>query len=343
MRRFFSFLLRPLSWIYGFIISVRNYCYDSGLLTAKNAGVYVISVGNISTGGTGKTPVSEFLLKSALAAQKQPAYLSRGYGRKTKGFCVVTPDKGDANTFGDEALQVARKYSAIPVAVCENRIEGALKLQQLFSFDTLILDDAFQHRKIYRDENWVIMDANDLPTHNCLLPAGNLRESLSGLYRADVVVVNKVTDVTTLPTIRQQLRPYLSASCKVYFCRPKLGSAIAFHTHRPSLPLKNLHAIVFCGIGNPHYFCQQLTQEGVVIEKTFFFPDHHSFTNENIKQILSVYETLLDRPNLCIVTTEKDYSRFIFQGETLTLKKFPLYYLPMTLEWLENPPVVFTK
>lgn len=312
--------------IFQAVIWLRRYLYESSILKTHNAGAYTVSVGNISTGGTGKTPVAMYLMEKYLKEGKKVAYLSRGYGRKTKGFLQVIPSKGNAFDFGEEALLVANHFPNCLVAVCENRVLGAKKMKEVIDFEVLILDDAFQHFSIYRDEDIVVIDAQKLPFEDKMLPSGRLREPISALQRADKVIVNKWVDKKEIPLLKQKFAPYLGGHTKMAFCCPKLGNATHFFS-KETKPLASLSAVAFAGIGNPDFFLQQLKDKGVKILDFFPFPDHHFYTAADIAQM----------PKDCsLLTTEKDYCRMINTPIFDLLKDKAIYFVPMELQWEEE-------
>ena len=183
-------LLQPLAWIYGEVMKARNERFDTGRTKIESFGVPVISVGNISVGGTGKTPMSAYILRLLQEQGVRPALLSRGYGRKTKGYCAATLQSTAAD-IGDEPLEIYRMFNTkVPVRVCEKRCEGARRLlQENEGIGAIVLDDAYQHRYIHRDLNILLTDYNRLYTRDKVLPAGRLREIAQGAERANIIVV----------------------------------------------------------------------------------------------------------------------------------------------------------
>lgn len=314
--------------IFQAIVWCRRYLYETGILKTHNAEAYTISIGNISTGGTGKTPVAMYFMEKHLQAGKKVAYLSRGYGRKSKGFVQVIPQKSNAFEVGEEALMVANRFPNCLVAVCENRVEGARKMKKIADFEVLILDDAFQHFPIYRDEDIVIIDAQKLPFEDKMLPAGRLREPVSALQRADILIINKLQDKKQIPFLKQKFAPYLGGHTKLFFSCPKLGNATSFFSQETkSLPL--LSAAVFAGIGNPDFFLTQLKMAGVNILDFFPFPDHHFYTLEDMSKMPE---------NVALITTEKDFYRIVNTPIFDLLKNREIYYVPMELTWWEDLP-----
>jgi len=328
MVKFLRILLLPASILYGIVMNIRNLLYETGKFPSKNAEVFVISVGNLSTGGTGKTPISEFLIDFLAKKGKKVSYLSRGYGRKTKGFLQVKTENAKVEDFGDESLQVANKFPAVPVVVCENRVEGAKKLKENFGAEVIILDDGFQHRSIYRDLEIVVIDAQHLPTRDYVLPTGNLRETIAGLYRADILIINKLLNKKEIPNIQNELKPYVSVQTTWAFCCPKLGEAKAFFSGE-KIEWKGTKALAFAGIGNPNFFYQQIRNEKTELIQTFDFPDHHHYTEKEILELVNTAKS----QNLLLLTTEKDFIRLKYATTQTLWEGVKVAYIEMALEW----------
>ncbi|MFN0200341.1 MAG: tetraacyldisaccharide 4'-kinase [Bacteroidia bacterium] len=321
--------LRFLSFFYGIGVKLRNEAYETGFFRAYHAGIYTLSIGNLSAGGTGKTPVVAYLIAHFLQKGKKVAYLSRGYGRKTKGFLQVNASKSSPSEVGDEALQISKRYPNILVAVCEDRVKGAEELQKIQAIDVLLLDDAFQHRRIYRDKEIVVIDAQHLPTDDYLLPAGRLREPVESLYRADIVVINKCFDKRQLPAIQKALQPHLSVQAEFVCCYPVLSTAISFTTGE-KIALSQQKVIAFCGIGNAEAFYQSLEAANVTLVEKHTFKDHHFYTEEEIFQLIEKAK------NLPIFTTEKDFARLQDKYYHYLLQQANFYYVPMELTFWEG-------
>ncbi len=345
--KFWSIPLLPFAWLYGAVLAVRNVAYDRGWMGSEWAdpvlqdkGLPVISIGNITAGGTGKTPMAEFLLAKLVAMGYRPAYLSRGYGRQTKGFRMVRPAEGGAAQFGDEAFQVANRFPSLPVAVCEDRITGARTLLATERPDVLVLDDAFQHRRIRRNLDWVMVDATRMPTDDAPIPAGRLREFLGGLRRADTLILTKYKDVTTLDRHAATLRRRFPAQALAALELRPQGLHPFFASADLTLPdldnLQGQQAVVFSGIGNNAHFAQTLSTLGITALQTFTFPDHYAYREADIEKILADYESLKEikgklRPVL-ILTTEKDYFRLKGMPWMQRFEQLPWSYLAVGME-----------
>lgn len=328
----------PLSLGYGLVADTRNLLYNRNLKPVYRAPIPVISVGNISVGGTGKTPFAEFLLAYFQERNLKPAYLSRGYGRKSKGMLMVPPDARQSYLYGDEALQVARKFPNLPVVVSEDRMKGIQQLMVTHHPDFIILDDAFQHRKVYRDLDLILLDANRLPHKDLLLPAGNLRERIRNLKRATAIIANKIPDPALVNDAnwRNKLPEDTSA-----FCRPAFKELKPFFQSRPPLPIPTPQPVIaFSGLGNNAFFFQQLEENGFKLASTLAFPDHHFFSRKDLNKIseavqqVSSNSTNLDAP--LVVTTEKDFCRLLGNPWLDQYDHLALYYVTIELEWLEG-------
>lgn len=335
--------LLPLSWMYGAIMSLRNHAYDQGWKRSHACGIPVISVGNITVGGTGKTPMAEFLLARLLEMGYRPAYLSRGYGRATKGFLMVSPTAGSAERYGDEAFQVASRFPSVPVAVCESRVEGAKQLLAVHNPDVLVLDDAFQHRRIQRNLDMVMVDVGRMPMQDHVFPAGRLREPLRGLRRAQVLVTTKFSTVEEANRAAQALRARFPEALLCSMALEARGIHPFFPVHTPPVDRATLGgraAIAFSGLGNNAHFKATLERLGVDVRVFHPFPDHHAYTLEDIEKILHSIEGQTEikgnfAPAL-ILTTEKDFFRLKAMPWMKRHAHLPMYYLEVGMKPLDG-------
>ncbi len=324
MLRTLRLLLLPFSWLYGLVLTIRRKLYTWGYFKAYRAPVPVISVGNISTGGTGKTPVAAYILSHLSQYNISAAYLSRGYGRKTKGYLRVNPSTGNSLQYGDEALQIAHQFPELPVAVCEKRAIGIQQLLSETDVQVIVLDDAFQHLAVARDLNLVVMDAQRLPDQDFILPAGNLREVLSTLKKADFFIINKLSHKALLPEIEKRLGKW---GKEMAFCRPAFHDIRTFQEEVYRIQNgQSIHA--FAGIGNPHYFFDQLRTQGFQLKGVTAFSDHHDYQAREFASILADLE-----PETILLTTEKDYHRLKDADWLSQYDHFTWTYLPMYLKW----------
>lgn len=324
----FRKLLWPFGLLYGSVVAVRTWIYRVGWKKVHDAPVPAVSVGNISTGGTGKTPMAEYLLRHCLAQGWRPAYLSRGYGRNTRGFLRVNPAQGDGRSFGDEAFQVASKFPEVWVAVCENRVEGARRIMAESSgqIDVLILDDAFQHLRIARDLDLLMIDANRLPWRDLMLPAGNLREFRGGMRRAQVLVFTKFADPASLQAWKQKLEPkWDTAAFELQQLSPR-----PFFDH--VFPQEPSQIMAFAGLGNNEFFFRQLKNSFPQLEQCFPFPDHHRIGTAELRKITRAAKEQTENSSnlgrIAVLTSEKDYFRLKGEAFLEEFADLPLFYVP---------------
>ncbi|MEM0518536.1 tetraacyldisaccharide 4'-kinase [Aequorivita flava] len=317
-------LLFPFSLLYGAITALRNWLYDSGWLKSKAYNLPVICVGNLTTGGTGKSPMIE-LLVSYLKKEKNVAVLSRGYKRNTSGYFEVQLNS-TVEEVGDEPLQFKKKFPEITVAVCEDRQTGIEKLQKTAS--VILLDDAFQHRKVAASLNILLTPFHNLYVNDCMLPTGNLREPKFGAKRADIIVVTKCPDYMsddTIATTKRKLNPKPNQA--VYFSKIGYASIIKNTTQqKPLTYLKNRPFLLVTGIANPKPLVAFLKEEGLVFKESRF-ADHHNFTEAEINNL---------KNEAIILTTEKDFMRL---GSIANSTE--IYYLPITTVLLNNSEAHF--
>jgi len=312
-------ILWPFSVPYDGVTRLRNYFFNTKIFDSQEYDFPVIGIGNLSVGGTGKSPMTEYVL-NLLKDTHKLATLSRGYGRVTKGYYDVTPDSL-ASEVGDEPLQFARKFKAVQVAVCESRVEGVLNLRsKSIKPEVIVLDDVFQHRKVKPGLLIMLTAYNDLFYKDLILPAGNLRESRAGADRADIIVVTKCPEELSLDQ-QQQIKHRI----KAYSEAPVFFAAIAYDSLRRESGVVSFNTLlekevaVVTGIAKPKPFLDYLNQKEVKYTH-IEFGDHHNFTDAELAD--------LDQQNI-IITTEKDYVRL--RGK---LKKAALYYIPISFKLL---------
>ena len=316
------FLLLPFAILYGLGVRLRHFLYDRGWLSSKRYPFPILCVGNLAVGGTGKTPMVEYLVR--LLGQEQVAILSRGYRRKTRGF-VLADDSATAMTLGDEPYQYHRKFPRATVAVCESRQEGIERLLENPHFKYIILDDAFQHRKVQAETNLLLTSYYKLYTQDFLLPVGSLRDIRSRARKAQIIIVTKCPELTQAEQekIIQQLKPLPSQ--KVYFTSIAYSDRV--YSHEDSQALKDFIATPFTlvtGIANPTPLVDFLEKQGASFEH-LAYSDHHHFSNRELEFL---------RQKERILTTEKDYVRL--EGALSTL-----YYLPIETQFLNNQRLIF--
>lgn len=323
-------LLYPFSVVYGWGTSIRNNLYDSGKYHSVEFTLPVISVGNLSTGGTGKTPMIEYLIQ-LLGDSFQLATLSRGYKRKTTGF-VMADEKSTAATIGDEPMQIHSKFPKVNVVVCEDRL---LAIPEMLRTDpgieVILLDDAYQHRRVKPGLSILLTDYNNLYTRDILLPAGNLRESAKGSSRADIIVVTKCnTEMTESEKshIIKELNPLPHQ--KVFFTKTNYGVPYHFSTGE-KLPQNEQHNVfLFSGIANPQPLEKEIASSHNLVG-TLTFGDHHAFSKNDIDKIKARFDSL-NFANKILITTEKDAVRL--RPFSDAIQSWPLYILPVDHSFL---------
>lgn len=329
-------MLRPLSWLYGMAVSVRNWCFDHKILPVEQFDVPVVSVGNITVGGTGKTPHVEYIA-SMMSGYRKVAVLSRGYKRKTKGFVLANPNS-TPESIGDEPMQIYRKLGArIKVAVCENRRNGIRELMRQFpDLGLIILDDAFQHRYVKPKVNVLLMDYSRPIYDDHLLPLGRLRESAYSTLRADMVIVTKCPSNLSplsyrLISKRLELMPYQ----KLYF------SGIVYDDLTPVFPKEHPYSVdlsslssrdtvlLLTGIANPRSFVRHFHQYPFKVVVSHF-PDHHDFSRADIEHIKDKFLSLKGERKI-IITTEKDAVRLAYNPYFPAALKPSTFHVPISV------------
>ena len=320
--------LLPISWLYALGVVLWNLLFDWKILRVGRVNVPVISVGNITTGGTGKTPVVESIARLMEDEKLRCAIVSRGYRRATRGLVEVSDGakvKASSQDAGDEAYQLATRLPGTIVVVDEDRLRGAQHAVRLGA-SVIVLDDGFQHRRLHRDLDIVCMDVSYPAFRMPMLPAGYRRDTLSSLVRADVVLVTIVSTTDNLDKLRSTLSRYSKA--KVFTSQYKVLSFRRAKT-RFSVDLagvKGKQAVAFCGIGQPDSFRKSLEGLGLRINALMAFSDHHSYTDEDLRSVLSEQERSKAE---YIVTTEKDLARL---ASNRFIVDHPVFYIEMEMK-----------
>jgi len=322
-----SRLFLPLVPLYGLATILRNWFFDIGILQSVDVGVPVTSVGNITTGGTGKTPIVKSIASILAENKNRVAIISRGYGRSSQGTVIVSDGKNilaDADSGGDEPLLLAEQMRNVIVIADEDRVRGAKKAIEEFGATVIVLDDGFQHRYIKRTKDIVLIDSNQSPFDTPLLPAGYRRELLSSFKRADAVMVTKSDGVAGAKTALNHKQLTLIENKFSSSFQPS-GIRHVFGGVKQSLEmLKGHNAIVLSGIARPESFQKSLEQCDVSVKKYFNFPDHHVFTHDDV---LKVVKSFTEHKADFIITTEKDAVRLKkFEAE---LQRIPIFALTM--------------
>jgi tetraacyldisaccharide 4'-kinase len=321
--KFLRKLLFPFAVLYDFITSIRNFFFDKGMMKSNSFDIPVIAVGNLSVGGTGKSPQIEYLIR-LLSENYKIATLSRGYKRKSEGF-LLADENANAKSIGDEPFQYYQKFSQIQVAVDANRTNGIQRLlAQKNPPEIILLDDAFQHRQVKAGLYIVLTAYNDLYCDDFILPVGNLRESLNGAHRAKIVIVTKCPESLSLDEknkIKAKLK--LNADQHLFFTSISYDNEVFSESGKiPVNEIQKMDKVLLAGIAKPEPFFNFIKKEG---DELLAFQDHHHFSENEIAEIK------VKAKNKLIITTEKDFVRI--------KEQFPveqLYYLPIQSTFLEN-------
>lgn len=322
----YAFLLAPFALIFRIITGIRNFLYDLNILKSFKSPIPTLVVGNLSVGGTGKTPMVEFLIRN-LRSDFELGALSRGYGRKTKGFFQAT-EKSTAQEIGDEPLQIFRKFKEkVPVFVGEDRVAALDKISRISAKPELvILDDAFQHRKLKGDFYCLLTPFESPFSGDFLLPMGRLRESRWGANRADLVVVTKCPELLSLAQkkkLESSLSPYLQGEIPVLFSKIGYGDPYPIdHTKTFSGSV-----ILLSGLADDRPFITYCKSHFRVLE-AMSFPDHYSYRKADLEKIAGLSEKHRDQKPV-LLTTEKDAVKLKSLANQGFLGEIPIFVLPI--------------
>jgi tetraacyldisaccharide 4'-kinase len=339
MLKSFRYLLFPLSLVYGGIVWLRNWLFDKNIFKSAAFNFPIICVGNIATGGTGKTPMTEYLIR-LLQNKFTTATLSRGYKRKTKGFAIADAET-TALEIGDEPMQFHNKFPGVTVAVGEERLVAIPQLlQDKPDTRVIILDDAFQHRTVAAGLNIVLTAYNNLYTRDLMLPAGDLRDVKASIKRADIIIVTKCRQGLTekeKTAIIKELKPLPRQA--VFFT--EITYTTPYHLfNNPNATIgPDTNILLVCGIANPRPLKDYLAAKMNTYDM-LRYPDHHIFDMDDLTDIKKQFEKIKSS-NKIILTTEKDAVRLVkFEQE---LKDYPVYVLPIEHNFLFDEAPLFDK
>ena len=316
-------ILFPLALLYKGITSFRNFLYDKGIFKSYSFEVPVIGVGNLSVGGTGKTPQIEYLIR-LLSGKYNIATLSRGYKRQSKGF-ILADANVNATIIGDEPFQFYSKFPNIQVAVDADRKNGIEQLlSQTSKPEVILLDDAFQHRKVKAGFYVLLTSYNDLYSDDFQLPTGNLRESRSGAKRANIIIVTKCpSDLSNGSRTEITKKLTIESNQQLFFTTIAYDNFVYSENEKRSVSeIQNVDKLLLAGIAKPQSFFAHLQNNN---EECLTFPDHHHFTEKDILEIKNKAN------NKIIITTEKDYVRL--KG---SISKESLFYLPIQSKFISE-------
>ncbi len=331
--------LLPLSWLYGVGSDFRNMLFNTGILSSKSYSIPIISVGNITAGGTGKTPHIEYLIR-LLSERYRVAVLSRGYKRRSRGYVLAQPDT-PMEMIGDEPWQIKEKFPQAYVAVDTNRRHGIERLmtdQKTRDVQVILLDDAYQHRYVTPGINILLIDYHRMITEDRLLPAGRLRERVSNKIRANMVIVTKCPrNLTPIGYRVVQQSLHLKPFQSLFFSTFKYGNLKKLFT-KGEMPLEqirkdSMHVLLVTGIGNPQQMEQDMRKFAQYVTP-LSYSDHHYFTPQNVEEINNA-ALKMPKP-MIVVTTEKDAPRLKNMQGFNEVVRDNLYVFPIEIEILKE-------
>lgn len=336
-----SIFLYPLSLLYGLITSIRNFLYNTGIFKSYEFDVPVICVGNITVGGTGKTPHTEYLI-DLLRSNFNIALLSRGYKRKTAGF-LYADSSSQVSDIGDEPVQILRKFPEIIIAVDSNRVRGVRKiLKDNPATGVIILDDGFQHRKIKPGFSILLSDFNRLMIKDALLPYGNLRESVSNMSRADIILITKSPE--DISPIQRRIivkeidkSPYQNLYFTSFTYQEPVrlfGEGTRTENLFTDIGSDEKGFVLVTGIANPYPLYEYLKAKSVEIVH-LSFGDHHRFTENDLIRISDAWNNLKSSHKY-VITTEKDAARLREFTNIAEQIRSSFYYIPVGIKFLND-------
>jgi tetraacyldisaccharide 4'-kinase len=331
-------ILLPFTVIYQLVTSFRNWLYDKGYKKSTAFSLPVISVGNLTVGGTGKTPHVEYLIR-LLKDHLQLATLSRGYGRQTRGF-IIADGQASASSIGDEPMQFYRKYgNQIRVVVGEKRAPAIHLITQKYPLtEAILLDDAFQHRAVTPSFSVLLSDYNRPFYKDYVLPSGRLRESRKGARRADTIIVSKCPhylNETESAAINAQISKYSRTDVPVYFTGIRYGQPLPYSTQAAFGP----RILLVSGLANPMPL-EKYIQSNYQLIHHMKFKDHHLYTRQDV---LSMQKKFTSYQADVILTTEKDSVKLMQPGLRELVAPLPFYYLPIEVCFLFGQREDFEK
>lgn len=321
--KLFRFLLFPFALLYDSVTTIRNWLYNIGVFKQTAFKLPIIVVGNLSVGGTGKTPQIEYLIR-LLKDTYRVAVLSRGYKRNTTGFLLLN-DFHTVVDVGDEPLQYFKKFKGISVAVDADRVAGVTKLLNKQMPEVILLDDAFQHRKIKGSFYILLTKYNDLFINDFLLPVGNLRESNRGATRASVILVTKCPTTITKNEQEKIINKFKKYKKHVFFTAISYAKNLSGASSLSLNELKQYSVLLITGIANPVPLTRFFTEKEIQFTH-LKFPDHYNFKSSDIKSIKSSFDKVISQKKI-IITTEKDYVRLEKHLKAVSFIGIETYFL----------------
>ncbi len=333
-----KYLILPFALLYGFIVFIRNKMYDWSLISSIEFSLPVICVGNITVGGTGKSPHIEYLIE-LLSPYYQMATLSRGYRRYTRGFHIAHA-QSDARDIGDEPFQFKSKYPQITVCVAEERMTAIpLLLQQRPEIDVILLDDAFQHRTVRAGLNILLTDYERLYTKDYIMPFGLLRESKSGAKRAEIIIVSKCpTDLSLAESEKISLEIAPAPHQQLFFSTIRYKNCYPLTAFHKAIN-NETQILLVTGIANTLPLLQHLKKEYAQVYQ-LEYKDHHYFTYDDLKEMQEAFHHI-NTENKIIITTEKDAARLMLLQKKIIEYQLPFYAQAITIEILFDKTTLF--
>lgn len=331
MLNFLRVILSPLNIVYGLLIKFRNYFFDEGIFKSRKVNAKVISIGNITVGGSGKTPTVIYVTNVLKNAGKKVGILSRGYMRNSKGYLLVADEKNvltDVDKSGDETFLVAEECK-VPAAVAERRVDGASKFLNDVKLDIIVLDDAYQHRWIERDLNILIFDQRFMQKTESmdqkLLPLGIMREPFSAVDRADIIIINrKFNEKKEIPA---KLKQYFEGK-KIYTAYYETSGIhdVKNHQHYEVSDFKGQKSLVVCGIARPFSFLKVLENNGIDFTNKLLFADHKNYSHKEVETIRKKFYSTNAHS---VLTTQKDAVKLTRYSKELD--DIDIFYLKIDL------------
>lgn len=322
----------PISWLYAAVLYLRHKLYDLGVFRQNQHDAAVISVGNLSFGGTGKTPFTLYIAR-LLGDSERVAILSRGYKRKTKGFLLAQPGVS-AEELGDEPLLMFQQLKNTRVAVDANRSRGIQTLLEKTEVQTVILDDALQHRQVKADCNILLTDYRNRYTQNHLVPAGNLRDIKCRAKSAQIIVVTKCPEAIDFDRVAAEINP--QPNQHLFFTRLKyqyirqIGNAKLLDLEY----LQHKEVLIFSGIAHPEYL-ESFVKSKTPNVQSITFPDHHHYTEKDLLRINDLFDNFAT-PSKLVLTTEKDAVKLSDSALVPHLLKLPIFVLGVEVEFMKD-------
>lgn len=334
--KYVKFIFFPFALLYGIIILIRNLFYDTRLLRSFEFDIPLIAFGNLNVGGTGKTPFIEYMIR-LFEGQINTALLSRGYKRHTRGYLLAGPDT-KLNDIGDEPFQVKKKFPHIPVVVCVQRVLGIPRLvSEIPKLETILLDDAFQHRSIKPGLSVLLTGHDNLFTSDYLLPVGNLREWRSAYKRANIMIITKcpndITDAEKKKIIAE-IKPNEGQS--VFFSFIRYGKLNSLLNSQEEIELsKGLDVVLMCGIADPSHIRDYIKEKTGRVNLVRF-NDHHSYNVDDLTKMKYQFEKMRSGKKILVIT-DKDVGKLEKFANFFTEHRIPVYSLPMEVDFIRTP------